>query len=101
MMSTKDDEYSRFNAVSALGYTGSRAAVLVLLGLLRSPDPDLGGYAVSALRQQTHRSAVDELWSENSQSQYSKWVEWWYREGISAHIYIYKATECGEIKLLP
>jgi HEAT repeat protein len=97
MMNTKDDEYSRFNAISALGYTGSRAAVPILLGLLRSPDPDLGGYAVSALRQLTHRSAVGELWSENSQSQYSKWVEWWNRDGISAPIY--KATECG--KLLP
>src|SRR5262249_42861747 len=99
LMRGKDGEYSRPNAVSALGYSGSRAAVPILLSLLRNPDSSISENAVFALRLLTHREAVSELWPENPESQYAQWAQWWNREGINAHIY--KGTECGEVKLLP
>jgi len=99
MMRDPDREFIQPNAVSALGYTGSRAAVPILLDLLRSPNPSTSLRALYGLRQLTHRTVPSERWFDNPQSQYPKWARWWTREGFDAPIY--KATECREMNLLP
>jgi hypothetical protein len=91
-MGSPDKEFTRINAVTAMGSTGSRAAVPILLDLLKSSDTDIADRARYGLRLLTHRSASDDQ-SENPQSQYPKWSQWWAREGVSAPIY--KAAECG------
>ncbi|MGH9866464.1 MAG: HEAT repeat domain-containing protein [Candidatus Acidiferrales bacterium] len=95
LMRSADEEFTRPNAISAFGYTGSRAAVPILLALLRSPDSTTAESALYGLRQLTHRSLNGESWFDNPESQYPKWLQWWNREGASAQIY--KATECGEV----
>jgi hypothetical protein len=99
MMQNPDRETIEANAVSALGFTGSRTAVPILLDLLRSPDPSTSLRALYGLRQLTHRTIAGERWFDNPQSQYPQWAQWWTREGINAPIY--KAWECKEINLLP
>jgi hypothetical protein len=99
MIGSDDNEYTRPNAVSALGYTGSRAAVPILIDVLRNTEQNMAGTALLSLRQLTHRVTVDEIWPENPQLQYQKWADWWNREGINAEIY--KPTQCGEVKRLP
>ena len=99
MMHSPDTEFVQANAISALGYTGSRAAVPILLDLLHDPDPSTSLRALYGLRQLTHRTIPGERWFDNPQSQYPKWAQWWNREGANAPIY--KATECKEMNLLP
>jgi hypothetical protein len=81
-------------AISALGYTGSRAAVPVLLDLLGDSDldPDSSSAALYALRQLTRRT-VNEA-KDSPQFQSRKWREWWSRHAGDARIY--KRTECTE-----
>ena len=98
LMHNPDKQFIQANAISALGYTGSRAAVPILLDLLRSPDPSTSLRALYGLRQLTHRTIPGERWFENPQSQYPVWAQWWNREGVNAPIY--KATECKEMNLL-
>jgi hypothetical protein len=98
LMQSPDKEFTRINAVTALGYTGSRAAVPILLNLLRDNDLGIAQRALFALRQLTHRTEGDAMWSEHPQEQYAKWASWWSREGSTAPIY--KASECGEFKPL-
>jgi hypothetical protein len=98
LMQSPDKEFTRINAVTALGYTGSRAAIPILLNLLQGDDLDIAQRALFALRQLTHRTEGDALWSEHPQVQYAKWATWWSREGSSAPIY--RAGECGEFKQL-
>lgn len=98
MLQSPDTEFVHPIAVSALGYTGSRSAVTILLGLLRSSDPDDAQRALYGLRQLTHRDVGGDRWFENPQSQYPRWVNWWNREGETAPVY--KPWECGEVKLL-
>jgi HEAT repeats len=92
LLGSPDKEFTRINAVTAMGYTGSRTAVPILLDLLRSPDTDIADRARYALRVLTHRTASDDQ-NESPQSQSPKWSQWWARGGTSAPIY--KATECG------
>ena len=99
LLHSPDTEFTRPNAVSALGYTGSRAAVPILVDLLGSPDLGTAQRALAGLRQLTHRSVGDRSWEEHPQSQHSRWLQWWAREGASAHIY--KANECGDVARLP
>jgi hypothetical protein len=49
-MQSPDVKFTRINAVTAMGYTGSRAAVPILIDLLRSSNPDISGRAQFALR---------------------------------------------------
>ena len=98
MLQSADIEFTRSIAISTFGYTGSRSAVPVLLGLLRSPDPGTAQRALYRLRQLTHRDIGGDRWFDNPQSQYSVWINWWNAEGASAPIY--KPTECGEVKPL-
>jgi len=79
-------------AISALAYTGSRAAIPILLGLLKSPDSETSERSLYALRNLTHRTA--NAAEAPPQSQYGRWRDWWSRHSESARIY--KATECGE-----
>jgi len=99
MMHSPDTEFVQGNAISALGFTGSRAAVPILLDLLHDPDPSTSLRALYGLRQLTHRTIPGERWFDNPQSQYPKWAQWWNREGANAPIY--KAKECREMNLLP
>ena len=92
-----DKEFTSVNAVTAMGYTGARSAVPVLLDLLKSSDAGIAERALYGLRLLTHREATGEE-SESPQSLYHKWSQWWAREGASAPIY--KATECGNFNLL-
>ena len=92
LVGSPDKEFTRINAVTAMGSTGSRVAVPILLDLLRSSDTDVADRARYGLRMLTHRTASDEQ-SDNPQSEYPKWSQWWAREGSSAPIY--KPTACG------
>ena len=95
-----DEEFAQ-NAVAAMGYTGSRAAVPILLKFLESPDTVVADSARQGLRLLTHRTAGDprDDRNESPQSQHRKWSQWWAREGATAPIY--KATECSDILPLP
>jgi len=98
LLSSPDKEFTRINAVTAMGSTGSRAAVPILLDLLKSSDTDIADRARYGLRMLTHRTPSDDQ-SESLQSEYPKWRQWWAREGSSAPIY--KPTECGNLIPLP
>lgn len=98
MLQSPDTEFIHPIAVSALGYTGSRSAVPILLGLLRSSDAGDTQRALYGLRQLTHRDVGGDRWFDNPQSQYPRWVNWWNQEGETAPIY--KPSECGEVKPL-
>ncbi|MGB2604950.1 MAG: HEAT repeat domain-containing protein [Candidatus Sulfotelmatobacter sp.] len=90
-----DVEFTRVNAVTALGDTGSRGAVPVLLEFLKKPDTDIAERALSGLQRLTHRTGGDERGGPYLQEQYRRWLQWWAREGSTAPIY--KAKECGEL----
>jgi hypothetical protein len=94
MLQSSDTESTRPIAISALGYTGSRAAIPTLLGLLKSDEPGTAERALYALRQLTHRDVGGNHWFDNPQSQYPAWLNWWNANGASAPVY--KATECGQ-----
>jgi hypothetical protein len=98
LMGSPDKEFTRVNAVTAMGYTGSRSAIPVLLDLLKSSDADIADRAPYGLRLLTHRSAGEDQ-STSPQSQYLKWSQWWAREGASAPVY--KAPKCGNFIPLP
>jgi HEAT repeat protein len=86
------DTELRLEAIGAMGHTGSRAAVPILLDLLRSADAktaECAMYALQALTRRAFKGAVD-----SPQSQYPIWQAWWSREGATARIY--KPTDCSE-----
>lgn len=90
---SSDRKFTAINAVAAMGSTGSRAAVPILLDFLKNPDADISESAAYALRLLTHRTVGDDS-LENPQSEYFKWANWWTNEGEMAPIY--KATDCGD-----
>jgi hypothetical protein len=90
-----DTKFTHLNAVMAMGSTGSRAAIPLLLEQLRSPDVDTSDRANYGLQLLTHRTAVQNPQARNREAEYIKWSRWWEREGATAPIY--KDTECGEI----
>jgi hypothetical protein len=95
---SSDREFALINAVTGMGYTGSRAAVPILIDLLRNSDTDIGDRARFGLKLLTHRTTSADLY-DNPQSQYPTWSQWWAREGTTAPVY--KATECGDFSPLP
>jgi HEAT repeat protein len=97
LSSSPDKEFTRVNAVTAIGYTGARAAVPVLLEYLRSSDKGIAERALYGLRLLTHRT--EDAGSETPGSEYPAWAAWWAREGSSAPIY--KSTDCGDFVPLP
>jgi HEAT repeats len=98
MLQSSDTEFARPIAISALGYSGSRSVIPILLALLRDLDMGTSQRALYGLRQLTHRDIGGDHWFDNPQSQYSVWNKWWNAEGARAPIY--KVTECNEIKPL-
>jgi HEAT repeat protein len=90
-------QFAPVSAAGAMGFTGSRAAVPILIELLKNPDPEIAERARYGLRQLTHR-AVSLDNTDNPQSSYLQWSHWWALEGHSAPIY--KANDCGEITQL-
>ena len=98
MLQSADTEFTHPISVSAFGYTGSRSAVPILLGLLRSSDSGDAQRALYGLRQLTHRDVGGDRWFDDPQSQYPRWVNWWNRERETAPIY--KAKDCAEVKPL-
>ena len=97
----KDSESKgiRRNAIIAMGSTGSRTAIPILLDLLQSPDVETSGSATDSLQMLTHRTAISDPRSRDRQDEYNKWSRWWTREGLGARIY--RAGECGEMVVLP
>jgi len=94
LTSSPNRQFTGVNAVTAMGFTGSRAAVPILIELLKNPDPDIADRARYGLRLLTHRAiSLDN--ADNPQSSYLQWSHWWGLEGVS--VPIYKANDCGEI----
>jgi hypothetical protein len=94
-----DREATGGNAIMAMGSTGSRNAIPVLLDYLNSPDVNISDRATYALQLLTHRTAVRDQFNRNRRTEYAKWSRWWKREGVTARIY--KDTECGKRTPLP
>ena len=87
-------------AVRALYLTGSRAAVPVLIGLLRSPEWRVSLTAEYGLEVLTHRSGPKtESLNPPPADTYSKWMRWWKTAGREAAIY--KEDQCGAVVPLP
>lgn len=97
LTNSADRQFTAVNAVMAMGYTGSRAAVPILIELLKNPDPDMADRARFGLRVLTHR-AVSMDNTDNPRSEYPEWSRWWALEGASAPIY--KPSDCGEVTQL-
>jgi HEAT repeat protein len=93
LISLERDPGSRLQAVMAMGSTGSREAIPILIELLKHPDPETSWRAYYSLYELTHRN--DSLESQDNfhaDAQYTKWSEWWNRDGATAPIY--KPTHC-------
>lgn len=85
----------RQSAVRALYSTGSRAAVPVLMELLRSPDERVSGTAAFGLQVLTHYSATEPNSGIKPAATYAKWTQWWNTHRESATIFKY--DECGDV----
>lgn len=94
-----DREATGGNAIMAMGSTGSRSAIPVLLDYLNSPDVNISDRATYALQLLTHRTALRNGLNRNRRTESAKWSRWWKREGATARIY--KDTECGKRIPLP
>jgi HEAT repeat protein len=94
-----DREFTGGNAIMAMGSTGSRDAIPLLLEYLKSPDVSIRNRANYALQLLTHRTAEGDRLNRNRQTESAKWLQWWKREGATARIY--KDTQCGEMIPLP
>jgi hypothetical protein len=90
-----DTQFTHLNAVMAMGSTGSRAAIPLLLEQLKSPDVNTSDRANYGLQLLTHRTVVQNPQARDREAEYIKWSRWWEREGTTAPIY--KDTECGEM----
>lgn len=88
------------DAVRALYLTGSRAAVPVLISLLRSPEWRVSGTAEFGLESLTHWSGADtKEMKPPPPDTYTRWLRWWTTQGHIAPIF--KPDECGKIEPLP
>lgn len=86
------------SAVRALYLTGSRAAVPVLIELLRSPQERISRTAEFGLETLTHHGAPEPDSGVQSPTNYAKWIQWWNTHRQTATIFRY--DECGEIELI-
>lgn len=94
LLKSHDKEFTRLNAISGFGFTGTREAIPILIELLKGGDATTVGYAERSLEILTHHTA-DPNWNNNLGPAYLKWSRWWARSGSTAPIY--KTAECGEI----
>ena len=100
LMHSADLHSSPGNAVTALGATGSRVAIPILLQILRDPDKDIARTAQFSLVELTHLDTNNDFTRpEDPAATQLRWSTWWRTSGASAHIY--KAHECSEYKPLP
>jgi hypothetical protein len=83
------DANVRTTAVLGLGATGSRAAVPVLLEVLKEANEESASVTAGALTELTHWKADDPPGDA-----YGKWAGWWEKNGDGAKIY--GAGECEE-----
>jgi len=97
---------TRSAAIYALGQTGSRAAVPLLINLLMSQgdqkDADRQNAAITAngaLMQLTHVYAEQGSDGTSIPSLYARWQEWWRTSGPTATIY--RPGECVVDTKLP
>lgn len=97
------DPDTRSNAIFALGYTGSRAAVPILINLLptqANPDDASRNTALSAdaaLTELTH--LYPEPGTDRIPTWHSRWQNWWLTNSQTATIY--KPEECVANTKLP
>jgi hypothetical protein len=97
------DPDTRSSAIYALGYTGSRAAVPILINLLptqANPDDASRNTAISAeaaLTQLTH--LYPEPGTDWNPTWHSRWKNWWLTNGQTATIY--KPEDCVANTKLP
>jgi hypothetical protein len=89
LLSSPDRQFTRTNAVSAMGYTASRAAIPILIELLKAPETDIADRAAGSLQQLTRRRAEGK-----PQDQYAEWSGWWSRERNTATMH--RIGECGD-----
>jgi hypothetical protein len=90
-----ESSMNRQSAVRALYMTGSRAAVPVLIELLRTPDARLNKTAEFGLEVLTHLRTAESPESIPPEVRYLKWAHWWKMHGESATIYKY--DQCGDV----
>jgi HEAT repeat protein len=100
------DSNTRGAAIWALGQTGSRAAVPILIGLLTPHGGEQSAEgknesidANAALRQLTHLAAEQGEDGASIPSWHRRWEVWWQSSGRDAPIY--KPEDCVEDKPLP
>jgi len=97
---------TRNAAIYALGHTGSRAAIPLLISLLsvRTDETEKDGFddaatANAALQELTH-FYIDRSQSDTSvDSWHRRWQQWWVASGL--HAPLYRPGECAENKELP
>jgi hypothetical protein len=90
---------AHWNAVDALGETGTRSAVPIAIEMLRSPEEGISARALYALHSLTHMQAGLERFVEHPELQYKRWADWWAENGKTATIY--RSTQCGPMTQLP
>lgn len=95
-----DRKFAALNAVMAMGYTGSRAAIPYLLDFLNSPEPELAERANGSLQMLTHRTANAGK-QVTPTADYQKWSQWWTREGATAPIYKEPWMRCDPLAFKP
>src|SRR5260370_35371318 len=75
VLRSPDKEYTVLNATSALGETGAREAIPILLALLSSSDPGVAERALGSLQQLTHLSlGGDPLTNSSPPPPPSRWL---------------------------
>ena len=87
------DSNVRTTAVLGLGATGGRAAVPVLLQVLKGANGDSASVTATALTELTHWKAGVAK-SDPPGDAYGKWASWWQKNAESANIY--SAGDCRE-----
>jgi len=85
LLRSPEKEFTRLNAISGFGLTGSRNAVPILLEVLKGTDATTIGYAEHSLEILTHRTA-DQSRRNDLSLAYQKWSQWWAVSSMSARI---------------
>jgi hypothetical protein len=88
LLAQKSSTLPAYEIAYALGNTGSRTAVPILIELLSNPDAGIHRAASEALYALTHRMTD----GEDSGVDHQNWVSWWALEGERAEIF--DPTEC-------
>jgi len=79
----KPSTFPVYEIAYALGNTGSRSAVPILIELLSNTDTDVRRAAKDALYTLTHRQSK----SDNSAADHQNWIRWWALQGKTAQIF--------------